>query len=208
MIFYINFLMGLLTSASVIAAGVPLSASISSSIEPFLETSVSSRADIPEVPFYSQFHDIHAAKWQKLGCGIASLAMLIEFYQPEIVSVDALLEEGIAIGAFINGAGWSHRGLALLAGKYGLKGVNYDLSGLDMSDAFTQFEKFLKEGPVIASVYYKFNPKSTIPHLAVINGIKGDTIYYNDPAGASAGEKISVQDFMKAWKKRFIAVRP
>lgn len=42
----------------------------------------------------------------------------------------------------------------------------------------------------------------------VINGISGDTVFYNDPAGARAGETISVEDFMKAWKKRFIVVRP
>jgi hypothetical protein len=162
---------------------------------------------IPDVPFYSQFRDIHATEWKKLGCGVASLAMVIEFYHPGTVSVDILLKEGIAAGAYVKNAGWSHGGLALLASQYNLKGRGYDLSHLGMADAFAQFEKFLKEGPIIASVYYKFDPKSLIPHLVVINGIEGDRIYYNDPAGFTAGEEISVADFMRGWKKRFIVIK-
>lgn len=163
---------------------------------------------VKDVPFYSQFYDISSTKWQGLGCGIADLAMLIEFYQPGVVSVDTLLQEGIAAGAFINGAGWSHNGLVRLSRQYGLGGASYNFSHLNDNDAFVQFEKFLKEGPVIASVHYTFDPNNLIPHLVVINGIDGDTLYYNDPAEASAGNKISVSDFIKGWKKRFIVVRP
>lgn len=201
-------------SISVVASSVPVNAFLSASTiisisnDNLIGMVINNQTDVPDVPFYSQFHDIHAVKWQKLGCGIASLAMLIEYYQPGIVSVNTLLEEGIDAGAFINGVGWTHRGLALLASKYGLEGANYDFSRLDMSVAFAQFEKFLKEGPVIASVHYRFDPESLIPHLVVINGINNDTIYYNDPSGTSAGGKISIQDFMKGWKKRFIVVRP
>jgi len=35
-----------------------------------------------DVPFYSQFVDISAPAWKKVGCGIASLAMIIDFYKP------------------------------------------------------------------------------------------------------------------------------
>jgi len=59
------------------------------------------------VPFYSQFKDITDPTWQKVGCGIASLAMLIDYYKPA-VSVDSLLTEGITTGAYITSAGWSH----------------------------------------------------------------------------------------------------
>ena len=53
----------------------------------------------------------------------------------------------------------------------------------------------------MASVHYKFDPKNPIPHLVVINGISNDLVYYNDPASASGGKNISVQDFMEAWKQ-------
>ncbi|MBI2047735.1 MAG: C39 family peptidase [Parcubacteria group bacterium] len=165
------------------------------------------KVDVPIVPFYSQFHDISRTEWQGLGCGIADLAMLIEFYKPGSVSVDALLEEGIVAGAFISGAGWSHKGLALLAEQYGLSGKTYDFSDLGTDAAFSQFETILKDGPVIASVYYKFEPGNPIPHLVVINGISGGIVYYNDPSRGRGGESISVSDFKKAWKKRLISIR-
>lgn len=164
-------------------------------------------ANVPNIPFYSQFQDIKALEWRKLSCGIASLAMIIEFYSPGSVTPQKLLTEGINSGAYIRNAGWSHQGLANLASRYGLFGKTYDLSKLDSQTAFNQFKNILKDGPVIASVHYKFDPKSTIPHLVVINGIDGGTIYYNDPAGHTAGEKISIADFLLGWKKRFITVR-
>ncbi len=181
-----NLLLGLLIGAS-----MPMNAS----------------ATVPSVPFYSQFRDIHAVEWQKLGCGIASLAMVIDFYHPGTVLVDTLLNEGIAAGAYSKASGWKHADLVLLAHRYGLDGKNYDLSHLEMPAAFTQFKQSLSEGPVIASVYYKFDPKSTIPHLVVINGIEGDRVYYNDPAGLAGGKEISVADFMKGWKKKFIVIK-
>lgn len=159
---------------------------------------------IPEVPFYSQFRDISAPEWKKIGCGIADAAMIINYYNPGIVSVDALLKDGISSGAYISGAGWSHKGLASLFNKHGLKGQTYDLSGWDMESAFIKFSEKLKTGPAIASVYYTFDPQSPIPHLVVITGVKDDKVYYNDPADDSGGKTISISDFKKAWKKRFI----
>ncbi|MEK7590416.1 MAG: C39 family peptidase [Patescibacteria group bacterium] len=176
----------------------------------FAEVSISGNVPtvIPNVPFYSQFSDISAPEWRKLSCGIADLAMIINFYKPGAVSADILLQEGIAAGAFIDDAGWSHQGLVNLARAYGLTGSTHDLSNLDMDAAFVELEKFLKNGPVIASVYYTFDPNSPIPHLVVVNGVKDGEVYYNDPAGQGANEKISIVDFMRGWKKRFIVIKP
>lgn len=161
-----------------------------------------------DVPFYSQLKDIQSPDWRKRGCGVASLAMLIEYYKPGTVSVNTLLKQAIVSGAYLQNAGWKHRDLALLSKKYGLSGQNYDLSGSTKDVAFAEISEFLKDGPVMASIYYKFDPKSTIPHLVVINNIVGDTVYYNDPAEENAGKQISTDDFRKGWKKRFIVVRP
>lgn len=219
--FLIGLFIGVLAATVGIASSVPVSNtsgdSLAEDIAPSVPVNIPSNVfagvvsqvqmDVPDVPFYSQFYDISSPKWQKLGCGIADLAMLIEFYNPGVVSVDTLLQEGIASGAFIDGAGWSHRGLALLAQSYDLQGQSYDLSHLDMDTAFAQLEEVLREGPVIASVRYKLEPQNPIPHLVVINGVSGSVVYYNDPAAVSAGQKISIQNFTKAWKKRFIVVR-
>ena len=160
------------------------------------------------IPFFSQFNDISDPSWKKVGCGIASLAMIIELYEPGKVSVDKLLNEGIESGAYLNDAGWIHSGLIALAKKYGLKGNTHDLSGLNTEGALKELEDTLIKGPVMASVHYTFDPTNPIPHLVVINKIIGDTVYYNDPSEKVGNGSISTTQFLKAWKKRYIEIRP
>lgn len=163
---------------------------------------------IPVVPFYSQFTDIHSSSWQKVGCGITSLAMVIDYYSEETISVDALLKQGVASGAYNKTYGWIHKDLITLSKEYGLEGNSYDVSSLGKNTSLVKLESFLSEGPVIASVHYKFDPKSKIPHLVVLDGIRDGFVYYNDPAGKFGQKKISITDFQKAWKKKFIVIRP
>lgn len=163
---------------------------------------------VPEVPFYSQFKNIQSPKWQKVGCGVTSLAMIISYYKPDAVSVNALLGKGVAQGAYDKNAGWTYAGLIKLSQEYGLDGDFYDLKELSSKEALDQFRKYSNGGPVIASVHYKFDPTNPIPHLVVINGILGDIVYYNDPASQEGGKQISADDFLKAWKKRFVVMRP
>lgn len=203
MLIYANLLAGLLMAFSTALSGVPAEPE-----RPAVLAATHVSASMPDVPFYSQFRDISSAKWQKLGCGVADLAMIINFYKPGAVVPDTLLWEGLRAGAFIDGRGWSHQGLVNLARPYGFEGKSYDFSNLNKSDAFSALEKILEEGPVIASVYYTFDPKSPIPHLAVINGVRGDFVYYNDPASSGANRKISVAGFLSGWKKRIIVIRP
>lgn len=160
------------------------------------------------VPFYSQFADISSTAWQKVGCGIAGLAMLIDFYSDEAVSVDTLLQRGIAAGAYLDSAGWIHSGLIGLSKAYGLGGESRSLAGLSMADAFAELEAELINGPVMASVHYTFEPTNPIPHLVVINGVKDGKVFYNDPAEVSGGGSLSIEKFQRAWKKRYIEIRP
>ena len=202
----IPFLIGLLMGAESPFSNASLGASVFSADT---ATTIATNADeIPLVPFYSQFQDISKPEWQKLGCGIADLAMLVEYYNPGVVSVDTLLQEGIAAGAYQEGAGWTHRGLVLLARPYGLDGTSYDFAQIDTNTAFAQFKTSLQEGPLIASVHYKLDPQNPIPHLIVVTGIRDNIVYYNDPAETTGGTAISVEDFLNAWKKRFVVVRP
>lgn len=160
------------------------------------------------VPFYSQFADIRSPQWQKVGCGIASLAMLIDFHSTKQVSVEGLLAEGIASGAYIPSAGWSHAGLIALATDYGLTGRSKSLAHLSGADAFAALERVLQDGPVMVSVHYTFEPTNPIPHLVVVNGVSQGQIYYNDPAEKSGGGTLSIERFKKAWKQRYIEIRP
>lgn len=159
------------------------------------------------VPFYSQFTDISRPEWKKIGCGIASLAMILDYYKPA-VSVDTLLARGIARDAYLSNAGWTYKGLIDVGQEYGLTGDSYDLAGSSSSSALSTLETYLADGPIIASVHYTFDPANPIPHLVVINRIEGDRVYYNDPAADKGNKTISTDTFMKAWKKRFIVIRP
>jgi ABC-type bacteriocin/lantibiotic exporter with double-glycine peptidase domain len=134
--------------------------------------------------------------------------MIIDYYKPAAVPVNTLLKQGIAAGAYDPSAGWTYKGLIGLGNQYGLSGASYDLATLSTAAAYTQLGGYVKSGPVIVSVHYQFNPKSTIPHLVVIDGIVGDTLYYNDPAAKSGEKTISSADFLKGWKKRVIVIRP
>ena len=163
---------------------------------------------VTNVPFYSQFTDISDPNWRKVGCGIASLAMIIELYNPGKVSVDKLLDQGIKSNAYLSDAGWIHHGLIKLAQKYGLNGDTHDLSGLSTQKALAILEDTLTTGPVMASVHYTFDPKNPIPHLVVINKIDGNTVYYNDPSEKAGNGSISTDKFLKSWKKRYIEIRP
>jgi ABC-type bacteriocin/lantibiotic exporter with double-glycine peptidase domain len=163
---------------------------------------------IPVVPFYSQFVDIASAKWKKVGCGITSLAMVIAYYKPDVASVETLLKEGIALGAFDAQAGWSHQGLIHVSQKYGMDGESYNLGGKSSAVALAKFMGYLKDGPVIASIHYKFDPKNPIPHLVVVNAIEDGIVYYNDPAAKEGAKTISLAQFTRSWKQKFIVVRP
>ncbi len=77
-----------------------------------------------------------------------------------------------------------------------------------MDTAFAKLAEAVTEGPVMVSVHYTFEPTNPIPHLAVISGIEGDVVRYNDPAEVSGGGTISAEKFKRAWKKRYIAIRP
>lgn len=173
-----------------------------------LESTVTSPASrVFSVPFYSQFTDITPPEWKKISCGIASLAMLIDFYGDAVVA-DELLQEGIQSGAYITDAGWSHAGLIALAQQHGLEGRTQGLSHLSMTDAFAALKTALAEGPVMVSVHYTFDPQNPIPHLVVITGVADGLVYYNDPAEDAGAGTVSITQFTSAWKKRYIEIRP
>ena len=162
---------------------------------------------IAAVPFFSQFTDIQSPQWQGVGCGVASLAMVVDFYKPETVSVNTLLQEGIDAGAYDNAAGWSFSGLIQLAEGYGLNGTYIDLSKLSAKAAIAKFDSSLTGGPLILSVHYEFNAKNSLPHLIVVDGIKNSVVYYNDPAAKAGEKKISINKLVKGWEKKMIVLR-
>lgn len=160
-----------------------------------------------DVPLYSQVSQISSVEWQQKGCGVADIAMLIEFYKPDTTSVQKVLEEALTMGAYQKNIGWKHEGLAAVARKHGLVGKTYDLSKLDKENSFKEFKNILEEGPAIASIRRGFNPKSSFGHLIVVTGFDDKFVYYNDPGKRDGIKKVLIDDFTKGWKKRLIVVR-
>ena len=160
------------------------------------------------VPHYSQFQDIPRVEWRAEGCGIASIAMAVEFYKPNSVSITDLILQALKLGAHAPGVGWKHKELSALAGLYGLDGKNYDLTDMTKLTAFDEFKKILADGPVIASIHNKFDPRATLGHLVVVTGMDNGMIFYHDPAYRDKIAKmISEKNFLKGWKQRLITVR-
>jgi hypothetical protein len=164
-------------------------------------------ATIRLVPFFSQFADITDPAWKKVACGVASLAMLVNYYQPKATNADEILRAGIAADAYTE-QGWSHAGLIGLAAPYGLTGSSHSLAHETPADAFATLKNVVAEGPVMASVHYTFEPTNPIPHLVVITHIADGYVYYNDPAEARGNGFITAEKFQNAWKQRYIKIRP
>lgn len=133
---------------------------------------------------------------------------MIDFYKPDTVSVNALLQQGISAGAYDQSVGWNFGGLIQLAEQYGFAGSFVDLSKLKAKSAIARFEASLKNGPLILSVHNKFNPKDALPHLIVIDGIKNNIVYYNDPAAKVGKKQILLTKLVKGWEKKMIVLRP
>lgn len=168
----------------------------------------SNSMSIPKVPFYSQFTDITSPVWQKVGCGIASVAMVIDYYEVGSVSVNELLNQGVESGYYLDDAGWIHAGLIELSKPFGLDGASHSLAHENANRALATLSSVLERGPVLASVHYTFEPTNPIPHLVVVRGIKNGMVYYNDPAEESGGGIMSIEKFQRAWKQRYIEIRP
>ncbi len=189
--------------------------------EPLLQLDAPAIAALPEtmpadtretdrvriVPFFSQFDDISQPSWRKVACGVASLAMLVEYYKPGVATADTLLAAGIAADAYTDN-GWSHAGLIGLAEDLNLRGSTQSLSHLSAADAFDTLADVVTEGPVMVSVHYTFEPTNPIPHLVVVTHIADGYVHYNDPAEKRGNGFISAEKFQRAWKQRYIEIRP
>jgi uncharacterized protein YvpB len=160
------------------------------------------------VPLYSQIRDISWTEWQQKGCGVADVAMIVNYYKPETTNVQAVLEAGIKSGAYVKNVGWSHTGLANLAKKYGLVGSEKSFYDFNKELALSEFKKVIDEGPAIASIHRNFDPKLSFGHLIVVTGYDDKFVYFNDPGKRDGIRSVPVSQFMNGWKRKLIVIRP
>ena len=94
-----------------------------------------------------------------------------------------------------------------------------DISGIPADDSAPIFSLQRGSGLVVPNlgqvIQYGggFSPLK-VPGLKLwleadrITGIADGRVFYNDPAGKTSGQSLTTEDFLKAWKKRFIVLRP
>jgi ABC-type bacteriocin/lantibiotic exporter with double-glycine peptidase domain len=165
---------------------------------------------IHQVPAYSQFLDVKEKNWRRRSCGIVSLKMVMAYWQAETASIAALIRTGRRLKAYTEKSGWTHKGLVRIAKKYGFDGQNFDWAEESSEKAFREMKRWLKLGPVIASVRRDLVPEGT-GHLIVVTGIDGRRVFYNDPDSKTRKHlvrKIAIKRFVGGWKKRIIVIKP
>lgn len=168
------------------------------------------------VQLVSQQTDLQDPEWQYRGCGIAALKMVMNYWQAsdEVNAsppIDELLAAGLKLNAYVQNIGWSHAGLVNIAKQYGYDGKNYDLAGSDAETAWSSLMEQLRNGPVMASVYSKFDSARGGGHIVLLTGIDGNTVYLNDPEEITSEQGLKTMelaDFLTAWKKRYIVIFP
>lgn len=100
---------------------------------------------LAKLPFYTQrmaadnwqaegFPSLaEAESWCGRGCGIASLRMVLDGFGCDCGRQWAMIEKGLAAGAYREGVGWVHWGLAHMAESYGIFGeAKRDKTVLDL----------------------------------------------------------------------------
>lgn len=120
--------------------------------------------------------------WSDRACGVACIAMILEFATGEPASVVDLLHEGRTQGAYCD-RGWLHAGLAKLLASLGIAATAGQLGTVD------DLAPILRSGSlVIASITLQFPMDgSQGGHLVLVTGVTCDadrvvSIHFNDPS--------------------------
>lgn len=169
------------------------------------------------VPEFSQFLDVVKDEWKNRSCGVVSLSMVLNYFNPRLGNsilthwlIDRAMERG---DCYLDGKGWKHSGLVALAKEFDFEGECFDFFSESDEKALKKFFCLLKNGPLIVSVYNDFDSKNAGGHLIVVKGFEKNgevNIFVNDPAMREKNEKrinaIPLNKFTNGWKRRFIAI--
>ncbi len=174
---------------------------------------------IIKVPYYSQYIDVVDKNWRPRACGVVCLKMLLGAQFVRTPSLDEMIRQGEAIGAY-GPSGWTHDGLVSLARKFYTKlsraewrqaeGKTSDELN-DEGIAFLISE--LRTGyPLIVSAIKNFEEADKF-HMVVLVGFEEEDgmvtgFYYHDSDAHHPKEGknlfVSIDIFRTAWRRMAI----
>lgn len=143
--------------------------------------------------------------WSDRACGVACVAMILEFATGEPVSVVDLLHEGRDRGAYCE-RGWLHAGLAELLVSRGISASAEQVESVD------DLAPVVRAGsPVIASVTLQFPlDGSKGGHLVLVKGVTCEAdrvtgVHFNDPGRWGAENNVvSAERFAASFTGRIV----
>ncbi|MEK7531717.1 MAG: papain-like cysteine protease family protein [Patescibacteria group bacterium] len=162
------------------------------------------------VPFHSQY-EISNREWNTRSCGMASLAMVIEFLGSPRVDLFSLVEEGREKGGYQLNIGWKHDYFLQKAKEEGFVGVREEK--MNIEEGVLKLQSALEKGVApIVSGRKRFFGEERASHLVVLTGFGGEGkdfyFLYHDPEmldeHRGAYRKVSLSDFKNDWRKMAI----
>lgn len=188
------------------------------------------RERILDVPFRSQSWELD--HWQKLGfvsredarywecssCGVLCLGMAAEYFGINR-STKELIDQGLALGAYTDAAGWSHAGLVELALKIGLDAKQQTLTLVDLQKAIDgnkvpivsvkpgfRIDKTLKER-ILFWKRYGGHLVTVVGYRVENNQLSGFFVHHTSSGGNDwQGQLIPLKTFRRSFSGRGIVV--
>ena len=169
--------------------------------------------------FISQYATL-PPEWGSRGCGLVALKIVLDYWhaidaQHQTLPLPQLLAEALKDGAYLNGVGWTHSGLASQGNKLGYVSFNRDLpkehEGMSDSDALDMLKHAVQGGPVLVSVWKGFDPAQKGGHIVVVHEIADGFVRLIDPEKENEAEGyvlMPIEQFGKGFKQRFICLSP
>ncbi len=147
------------------------------------------------------------AGWEKKGCGIACVGMVLSRANKEF-STDALVKEALNLNGYIEGVGWRHAVLARVIANRNIPAYAQEFTSPtdDTTLLAIGIEKIKEQvrigNPVMVSVFRGFTPDAASTHVALLVAITQDGFVADDPDYDGGGEHISVafDAFARAWR--------
>lgn len=165
-----------------------------------------------KIPLVDQFKDVKDKKWKKNSCAICSMKMMMVFSNKKHLEIDIgrLIHETKKLGGYLDGIGWRHKTISVMAKKYGIR-LKFIKKFPKTVKEKSKWLKKLEDGiingkPAMVSVYYKLDKKNG-GHMVVVNGIRKNgklTLGYHlqDPDSRFLGNNyyLSKDKFLLGWR--------